>query len=169
MSLLRLLIAVALAGGVGVGGLALRRRSTPDHSRAEGVRVPAWLRPGEGGWSVLGFTSPMCVACRQTPGVVAEALGVPEEDLSDGPVRGVAFHAVDVREHERLVELLDVTRTPTVAVLDPAGRVVYATETNPDPATLREQLDLTPVSLEQASVSRGAALSVAVPRPGDRA
>lgn len=169
MSLLRLVIAVALAGGVGAGGLALRRRTTPDHSRAEGVQVPEWLRPGEDGWSVLGFTSPMCVACRQTAGVVAEALGVPEEDLADGPVRGVAFHAVDVREHEQLVELLDVTRTPTVAVLDPAGRVVYAAETNPDPAILREQLDLAPVSLERASVGRGAALSVAVPRPGDRA
>lgn len=169
MSLLRLLIAVALAGGVGVGGLALRRRTTPDHSRAEGVQVPDWLRPGEGGWSVLGFTSPMCMACRKTPAVVAEALGVPEQALADGPVRGVGFHTVDVREHGELVELLDVNRTPTVAVLDPAGTVVYATEANPDPATLRGRLDLAPASLEHASVGRGAALSVAVPHPGDRA
>lgn len=168
MSLVRLLVAVALAGGVGLGGLALSRRTTPDRSGREDERVPDRLRPGGGGWSVLGFTSPMCVACKRTPAVVAEALAADEDDLEAGPVRGVGFHAVDVREHGTLVEHLDVKRTPTVAVLDPDGEVVFATEANPDPADLREHLPVPNVPTEEASIGRGAALAVAVPR-GDRA
>lgn len=169
MSLVRLLVALALAGGAGFGGLALRRRSGDDGPATGPQRLSADERPGPAGlWTVLGFTSPLCVACSETPRIAAESLGVEPAELKAGPVDGVLFRSVDVREHPSLVERLDVTRTPTVAVVDPEGRVVFRAERNPAPEALRDRLP-EPAEARGTSIGRGAALTLAVPRrEGDR-
>jgi thioredoxin-related protein len=53
---------------------------------------------------------------------------------------GVAHVEVDATDREDLVRRFGVRRTPTVLVLDPAGRVVGRTAGVPAPADLEDAL-----------------------------
>jgi hypothetical protein len=117
----RLLVGLLLAGTVAVGTLAYRRRDPiPPASAVD----PDVLDP-PAPWTLLAFTSALCTACEDTPGVIAEALDVDEAELDEvnGPV---AVELVDVAERPGLAEALDVDATPTVALVDHEGRVRFA-------------------------------------------
>ncbi len=65
--------------------------------------------------TLVQFSTAFCQPCRPTRRLLAEVA-----DMVDG-VRHVD---VDAESHLDLVRRLDILRTPTVLVLDPAGRVV---------------------------------------------
>lgn len=73
------------------------------------VGVPA------GAVTLVQFSAPVCAPCRATRRVLE---GV-RADLA-----GVHLVEVDVEEHLEVARALDVWRTPTVLVVDAAGRVV---------------------------------------------
>lgn len=134
----RLVLGLSVLGTVAAGGLVFRRsgrsafpqRVDPDLVAAEGKQP----------WIVLAFTSPLCHACSKTPGIVAEALDVDVGDLERGAHEVARFEQVDVGQRPDLAEALDVTSTPTIAVLDRQGRVRWAREDNPSPAELTKVL-----------------------------
>lgn len=77
------------------------------------------LGPADLGGAVLGqratlvqFSSAFCTPCRATRVVLADVAGM---------VSGVAHVEIDAESHLELVRRLDVTRTPTVLVLDSSG------------------------------------------------
>ncbi|MFI6643977.1 TlpA family protein disulfide reductase [Streptomyces sp. NPDC050504] len=65
--------------------------------------------------TLVQFSSAFCQPCRATRRTLAEVAGV---------VEGVAHVEVDAEAHLELVRALRIDRTPTVLVLDAAGRVV---------------------------------------------
>ena len=65
--------------------------------------------------TLVQFSSAFCSPCRATRRVLGEVATT---------VEGVAHIEVDAESHLELVRRLDVRRTPTVLVLDPAGAVV---------------------------------------------
>jgi thiol-disulfide isomerase/thioredoxin len=84
-------------------------------------QVGETLRPDELGAelgakaTLLQFSSAFCAPCRTTRRVLGEVAGM---------VDGVAHVELDAEAHLELVRRLNVVRTPTVLVLDGAGRVV---------------------------------------------
>lgn len=110
-----------------VAAVALVRRRARDRAWAPAVGA---LRPADvpGGLAApltaLYFTSPLCAACRDTPGIVRDA--APEV-----PVVGVS-----VRDRPDLVRRLALVETPTLLLLDAQGRIRYARAGNPDAAEL---------------------------------
>jgi thiol-disulfide isomerase/thioredoxin len=64
--------------------------------------------------TLVQFSSAFCQPCRATRVVLGEVAGM---------VEGVAHVEVDAESHLELVRRLDITRTPTVLVLDAAGRI----------------------------------------------
>jgi thiol-disulfide isomerase/thioredoxin len=64
--------------------------------------------------TLVQFSSAFCQPCRATQVVLGEVAGM---------VPGVTHVEVDAESHLDLVRRLDVTRTPTVLVLDAAGRI----------------------------------------------
>ncbi|MFI0410714.1 TlpA family protein disulfide reductase [Actinomadura sp. 3N508] len=65
--------------------------------------------------TLLQFSSAFCAPCRATRRVLGEVA-----DMVDG----VAHIELDAEAHLDLVRRLNVIRTPTVLVLDGAGRIV---------------------------------------------
>lgn len=65
--------------------------------------------------TLVQFSSAFCQPCRATRRTLAEVAAM---------VPGVAHVEIDAEEHLGLVRALGVTRTPTVLVLDAAGRIV---------------------------------------------
>ncbi|WP_051713651.1 MULTISPECIES: TlpA family protein disulfide reductase [Streptomyces] len=65
--------------------------------------------------TLVQFSSAFCAPCRATRRVLAEVAGL---------VPGVAHVEIDAEAHLDLVRRLEIVRTPTVLVLDAAGRVV---------------------------------------------
>jgi thiol-disulfide isomerase/thioredoxin len=65
--------------------------------------------------TLVAFSSAFCQPCRATRRVL---------DQVSAQVPGVTHVEIDAESHLELVRRLDVRRTPTVLVLDPAGRVV---------------------------------------------
>lgn len=65
--------------------------------------------------TLVQFSSAFCRPCRATRSTLAEVAGM---------VDGVTHVEIDAEEHLALVRELDIVKTPTVLVLDPAGRVV---------------------------------------------
>ncbi|HSR25084.1 MAG TPA: thioredoxin family protein [Candidatus Eisenbacteria bacterium] len=65
--------------------------------------------------TLVQFSTAFCQPCRATRRVLADVAG-----LADG----VAHVEIDAESHLELVRRLDIMRTPTVLVLDQAGRVV---------------------------------------------
>ena len=61
---------------------------------------------------LVQFSSAFCTPCRATRVVLADVAGM---------VPGVAHVEIDAESHLELVRRLDVTRTPTVLVLDSVG------------------------------------------------
>lgn len=121
--LLILVLAVAVAVGFG-----LHRRRVD--GRFAGAEPAATAEPAEEtAWTsvaaalpdaVLGeratlvqFSSAFCAPCRTTRVVLA--------DVAQG-YDGVAHLEIDAEQHLDLVRELDVRRTPTTLILDPAGR-----------------------------------------------
>ncbi|MGI5323726.1 thioredoxin family protein [Actinomadura nitritigenes] len=84
-------------------------------------QVGATLRPEELGAelgakaTLVQFSSAFCAPCRTTRRVLGEVAGM---------VDGVAHVELDAEAHLELVRRLNVVRTPTVLVLDGAGRIV---------------------------------------------
>ncbi|MFI8321520.1 TlpA family protein disulfide reductase [Streptomyces sp. NPDC085529] len=78
---------------------------------------PEWLGGAELGEraTLVQFSSAFCQPCRATRRTLAEVAAM---------VPGVAHVEIDAEEHLGLVRALGVTRTPTVLVLDAAGRIV---------------------------------------------
>jgi thiol-disulfide isomerase/thioredoxin len=64
--------------------------------------------------TLVQFSSAFCQPCRATRAVLGDVAGM---------VDGVAHVEVDAESHLDLVRRLDVTRTPTVLVLDDLGRI----------------------------------------------
>ncbi|WP_307801435.1 TlpA family protein disulfide reductase [Actinomadura violacea] len=65
--------------------------------------------------TLLQFSSAFCAPCRATRRVLGEVAEM---------VDGVAHVELDAEAHLELVRRLNVVRTPTVLVLDEAGRIV---------------------------------------------
>ncbi len=65
--------------------------------------------------TLVQFSSAFCAPCRATRRVLAEVAGM---------VPGVVHVEIDAEDRLELVRALDVAKTPTVLVLDAAGRVV---------------------------------------------
>lgn len=138
----RLLVGLLVVAGAALGTLAYRLRG-PRAAASEGRQLEA-LPEDLAGPAVLVFTATLCVACRRTPGLVAEALDVEEARLRAGEAP-LGFAEVDVAEAPRLVEELDVASTPTLVGIDGRQRVAFVHEGNPaadelatDLAALRE-------------------------------
>nr|WP_030377872.1 MULTISPECIES: thioredoxin family protein [unclassified Streptomyces] len=65
--------------------------------------------------TLVQFSTAFCAPCRATRRVLAEVAGM---------VPGVVHIEIDAERHLDLVRALEVEATPTVLVLDAAGRVV---------------------------------------------
>ncbi|WP_079123929.1 TlpA family protein disulfide reductase [Streptomyces sp. NBRC 110611] len=117
-----LLVCIAVlvvAGAFGVwhqrrnGRLTVRKRDNRDEVRRLGAaEIGAEL--GERA-TLLQFSSAFCQPCRATRRTLAEVAGM---------VEGVAHVEVDAEAHLGLVRELNILRTPTVLVLDAAGRIM---------------------------------------------
>ncbi len=80
----------------------------------------------------MQFSAPVCAACRTTRRVLAELID---------SMPGVAHVEIDAAEHLDLAAGLGISRTPTVLLLDAAGRVhsrIVGAPTRPD---VRRALD----------------------------
>ncbi|MEU8052129.1 MULTISPECIES: TlpA family protein disulfide reductase [Micromonospora] len=97
---------VAPAPGAGTGPGAPQ-----DAHRALLARLGA--RPGA--VTMVQFSSAVCAPCRATRRVLEQV---------EAAVPGVVLVEVDAEQHLDAVRELDVWRTPTVLVVDPAGHVV---------------------------------------------
>lgn len=128
-----LLVAV-LAVGVAIG-LGLYRRATSGRRRpdraAGGAPIDATILTALGAATgqpvLLQFSSEVCGPCRTTSRHCAEVAA---------GLDGVRHVEVDVAGHTAVIRALAVRRTPTVLVLDPAGRVVARVEGVPRPGEL---------------------------------
>ncbi|WP_329211710.1 TlpA family protein disulfide reductase [Streptomyces sp. NBC_01708] len=65
--------------------------------------------------TLVQFSTAFCQPCRATRHTLAEVAGM---------VEGVAHVEIDAEAHLTLVRSLGISRTPTVLVLDAAGRIV---------------------------------------------
>ena len=119
-----LLLAVALVGAAAFG---LWRRQTDGRLRAApgavanagGASAPALTAEDLGAAlgpraTLVQFSTAFCQPCRATRQILNEVSGM---------VDGVAHVEIDAESRLDLVRRLDVTRTPTVLVLDPQGRI----------------------------------------------
>ena len=120
-------LALLAAALVGAAAFGLWRRQTDGRLRAAPA---AASNAGEGDASALTaedlgaalgpratlvqFSTAFCQPCRATRIVLDEVSGM---------VDGVAHVEIDAESRLDLVRRLDVTRTPTVLVLDPRGRI----------------------------------------------
>ncbi|MGW7347184.1 thioredoxin family protein [Streptomyces sp. NPDC054854] len=77
--------------------------------------------PGERA-SLVQFSTAFCQPCRATRRILAEVAGL---------VPGVAHIEIDAERNLDLVRALGIVKTPTVLVLDAAGRVVRRAEGMP--------------------------------------
>ncbi|NYE10799.1 thiol-disulfide isomerase/thioredoxin [Actinomadura citrea] len=105
-----------------VFGLVRRRRDGVLRARREkGEQVGETVGPDDMGAelgdkaTLLQFSSAFCAPCRATRRVLGEVSQM---------VEGVVHVELDAEAHLDLVRRLNVVRTPTVLVLDAAGRVV---------------------------------------------
>lgn len=77
--------------------------------------LTAWgVRLGERA-TLVQFTSAFCAPCRATRRILTEVASM---------VDGVTYAEVDAEKHLDAVRRLQILRTPTTLVLDPAGRIV---------------------------------------------
>jgi len=92
------------------GRMRVRERDTVVRLSAEDIAAPLGERA-----TLVQFSSAFCQPCRATRRVLGEVAGM---------VDGVAHVEIDAESQLDLVRRLDILRTPTVLVLDAAGRVV---------------------------------------------
>ncbi|MGW3054985.1 thioredoxin family protein [Streptomyces goshikiensis] len=96
-------------------GVRVRGRESgghEEHERLDGTQLGA--EPGERA-SLVQFSSAFCQPCRATRRILAEVAEL---------VDGVAHIEVDAERNLALVRALGIEKTPTVLVLDGAGRIV---------------------------------------------
>lgn len=134
----RLLVGLTVLATAAVGTLAYRGREAPA-TVGEGRKLEARPEAVPAGPAVLVFTSSLCLACRRTPGLLADALAVDEASLHAGEAP-IAFAEIDVAEAPELVEDLDVTRTPTIVGLDGRNHVAFVHTGNPEAEELASDL-----------------------------
>jgi thiol-disulfide isomerase/thioredoxin len=84
--------------------------------------------------TLVQFSSPVCAPCRSTRRLLADVAG--DRD-------GVRHVELDAEQHLDLVRRLNVLRTPTVLVLDAAGRVVARSSGAPTRRQVDDALALT--------------------------
>jgi hypothetical protein len=82
--------------------------------------------------TLVQFSSNFCAPCRVARRVCAEIASARD---------GVAHVELDAEGHLETVRSLGVWRTPTVLVLDPAGRIRYRVTGAPGSAALAEAVD----------------------------
>ncbi|MGW7315256.1 thioredoxin family protein [Streptomyces sp. NPDC054865] len=87
--------------------------------------------PGERA-SLVQFSTAFCQPCRATRRILAEVAGL---------VPGVAHIEIDAERNLDLVRALGIVKTPTVLVLDAAGRVVRRAEGMPRKADVIAALE----------------------------
>ena len=120
--------AVALATALGLWlRRSGRRLSRPVSSAAESpvlIAEDIGAQLGERA-TLVAFSSAFCQPCRATRRVLEQV---------SAQVPGVAHVEIDAESHLELVRRLDVRRTPTVLVLDAAGRIVRRASGQPRPA-----------------------------------
>jgi thiol-disulfide isomerase/thioredoxin len=113
-----------------------RLRSAPSPSpRASDVELLATSELGaELGEraTLVQFSTAFCQPCRATRRIL--------DDVARA-VPGVAHIEVDAESHLELVRRLDIRRTPTVLVLDEAGRVVRRASGQPRKVDVLQALD----------------------------
>jgi len=115
-----LVVLVAVLAAATLFGLFRRRvdgnlRSRPDGPGSERL-TPSDLGAVFGSRATLvQFSTAFCQPCRAARQTLAEVAGM---------VDGVAHVELDAESHLELVRRLDITRTPTVFVLDSDGRIV---------------------------------------------
>ncbi|MFF5937999.1 TlpA family protein disulfide reductase [Streptomyces sp. NPDC012508] len=95
--------------------------SGPDAGRGPGFGVEAGVELGARA-TLVQFSTAFCQPCRATRRTLAEVAGM---------VEGVGHVEIDAEERLDLVRKYDVVRTPTVLVLDRAGRVVVRASGQP--------------------------------------
>jgi len=115
------LIAATVLAAATVFGLIRRRRDGVLRARRGDGEVGESLQAHELGAdlgqkaTLVQFSSAFCAPCRATRRVLGEVAGM---------VEGVVHVELDAEANLELVRRLNVIRTPTVLVLDGAGRVV---------------------------------------------
>ncbi|GAA3443836.1 hypothetical protein Pve01_48170 [Planomonospora venezuelensis] len=128
-------VAVTLAAAA-LAGVVMRRRSGVLREAGGGVqRLTAGELGAELGEraTLVQFSTAFCQPCRATRRILAEVAEL---------VPGVAHVEVDAESRLDLVRSLDVMRTPTVFVLDSAGRVVKRASGQPRKADVIGALGL---------------------------
>ncbi|GHB54024.1 thiol reductase thioredoxin [Streptomyces cirratus] len=88
-----------------------------EHGHGDGARLGAaelGAEPGERA-TLVQFSSAFCQPCRATRRILADVASM---------VDGVAHVEVDAERNLELVRALRIEKTPTVLVLDAAGRIV---------------------------------------------
>ncbi|MER6224417.1 TlpA family protein disulfide reductase [Streptomyces sp. 900105755] len=114
-----LVVCVAVLAAASVYGVLHRRRSgrVRVRGRDDGKRLGAAELGGELGEraTLVQFSSAFCAPCRATRRVLGEVAGM---------VPGVTHVEIDAEARLDLVRELEILKTPTVLVLDAAGRVV---------------------------------------------
>ncbi|WP_242891205.1 TlpA family protein disulfide reductase [Actinomadura litoris] len=135
------LVAAAVLAAATVFGLLRRRRDGVLRASSrvrEGGGVHT-LNPDELGAdlgakaTLVQFSSAFCAPCRATRRVLGDVAGM---------VEGVSHVELDAESHLELVRRLNVIRTPTVLVLDAAGRVVRRAAGTPRKADVIAALGL---------------------------
>ncbi|WP_157254772.1 thioredoxin family protein [Nonomuraea typhae] len=104
-----------LALGLGIGVVRLRRDGRMRETAAE--TLAAADLGGELGEraTLVQFSTAFCQPCRATRRILAEVAEL---------VPGVAHVEIDAESRLDLVRRLDILRTPTVLILDKAGKIV---------------------------------------------
>jgi thiol-disulfide isomerase/thioredoxin len=100
-----------------VAGLVWRSRNGRVHEQPDGELLTAsdiGVALGERA-TLVQFSTVFCQPCRAARVTLGEVSAM---------VEGVTHVEIDAESHLELVRRLDIMRTPTVLVLDPAGRIV---------------------------------------------
>jgi thiol-disulfide isomerase/thioredoxin len=118
--LARLFLLIIALGAAAVFGLWWRNRSgrfSPQQvkERIDTLTVSDLRAPLGERATLVQFSSAFCAPCRATRQLLGEVSGM---------VDGVSYLEVDAESNLELVRRLRVARTPTVLVLDHAGRIV---------------------------------------------
>ena len=104
---------------------AVRKRPSAADAPHRAALTALGVRPGER--TLVQFSAPVCAPCRAARRVLADVAA---------RLDGVTVLEVGVDEHLGAARKLDVWRTPTVLVVDGAGRIVRRAAGVPD----REEL-----------------------------
>ncbi len=130
-----LVVAVVVLGLATLGGVLWRRRDgqlrqiAPPPSGEPAATVPASLGVSlDAPVTLLQFSSAVCAPCRVARRICAAVAA---------EVAGVAHREIDAEEHLDVARELGIWRTPTILVVDSAGRIAHRASGVPAQADLR--------------------------------